>query len=62
MKFLLKLARTKEVRDMAPRGGAYKGRNQCYILKSPGVDYLTPKACYRESPIGVQMAPCLLGL
>lgn len=60
MKFLLKLARTKEVQGEVPtKAGTFL---RAYILKSPGVDYLTPKACYRESPIGVQMAPCLLGL
>lgn len=49
MKFLIKLSRVK-LRDMAPRGGADKGRDQCHNLMSPGVGHLTQKSLLqRES-------------
>lgn len=32
MKFLLKPARMKEIRNVAPRGGAYKGRGHATFV------------------------------
>lgn len=47
MKSLIELARVAEARDMAPRGGADKDRDQHHILMSLGVGHLTQRDCCR---------------
>lgn len=53
MKSLIELARVAEARDMAPRGGADKDRDQHHILMSPGVGLHSKETVAKGTPIGV---------